>query len=237
MRAPRFGALAGCAEARRRRWPSRVAATGTSVSAAPRGRGTAGNCASPGMARGCGWSDGIVDNSGRTSLSCSSRTVPALSGGSRARQIYPCGPTRRMRAACERRRSGRRRAVTTCGPPSSSNVSRELRVRVSRWRRLGPPRSRMATDGLGSSVLGSTHPELPLSFDEIADTAPQHDNPAVRRSQHARVCPCRGERPFAESCRAVIGSFMELSESASNRVRTLRIAVVRDRRRGCRGRK
>jgi hypothetical protein len=209
----RFGASAGRAAARRRAGPSSAAARRTSGSAVPRGRDSAGNCASPDRARGCGWSDGIVDNSGRTSLSRSSRAALALLVAW-TRQIYPCGPDPKpasnVHAAAVRAPVGR----DDVRPYLVELPSESDGIRAWRRRRLRSQRSRVATDGLGSSVSGSTHPELPLSFGESRIQLPRTTTPLCAAVNTLASAATRGERRFAESCGAVIGSFMELSEFA-----------------------
>jgi hypothetical protein len=156
----------GCAEVRRRGWTSRAAASRTSVSGARHGRGSAGSCASPGTGHGYGWSDGIADSSGRTSHSYRIATVP--------RRLVPRGHGRSIPVARPVPGGARRTRANGQGAggpwrPTSSTWCANSQTCASRSRparHLGALRSRVAriTHELDSSLAGSRHPELPLSF-------------------------------------------------------------------------
>jgi hypothetical protein len=164
-RARRSSRSGGCGQAPRRRWKSRAAASRTSVSGARHGRGNAGSCAGPGTGHGYGWSDGIADSSGRTSHSYRIATVPwRLMPRGHGRSIHVA----RLVAVAQH---ARRRGQGGGGPwrPTSSTGCANSKAWASRShtsRHLGTSRSRVAriTHGLDSSLAGSRHPELPLSF-------------------------------------------------------------------------
>jgi hypothetical protein len=211
---------AGSVAASRRSRGSRAAATSTSVSGARRGRGTAGSFASPGTARGCGWSDGIADNSGRTSHSY--RIAPSRNGswlaGTADLHVADPSPVRGAHATRVRAPVGHDQDLRPTRLQRLARTPRPAcrgcaRCATSELRDRGWPGSRM--DSARRSWAAGIQNYL-SRFDENADTAPQQQPPLCPAVNTVPSGHARPNERFAESCGALRGFFMEVSRLRAN---------------------